>query len=343
MNKKILITGGCGFIGSSLAIFLKKKGFDVTSLDNLYRKGSKLNLKRLNELKIKNLNLDIRNYNSIIKIKKIFDLVIDCCAEPSVEKSQKSNLEAKRVFDTNLTGTFNILSKCLKDNATIIFLSSSRVYSISALNKLKFQMKKKYSKKIGIKFLTNNPKSLYGYTKFSSEKLIEEFNFSNNLNYIINRVGVVSGPWQFGKTDQGFLSLWSWSYLNKKNLKYIGYNGSGLQVRDILHVDDLCEIIFIQISRISKICNLTFSFGGGIKNAINLKSLSKKLEKISSNKIFFSRIKKTSKYDIPYFVADNKILKKTYNWAPKRKIDEIIFDVYCWQKNNIEILKKYFY
>ena len=343
MTKKILITGGCGFVGSNLAIFIKKKGFDVTSLDNLYRSGSKLNLKRLKKEKIDNLRIDITSFNKVNNIKKKFDLVIDCCAEPSVESSRKSFHEARRVLNTNLNGTFNIISKCIKDKSKLIFLSSSRVYSILGLKKYKNEIKKKnFSKKFNKNFTTSFPRSLYGFTKLASEELIKEFNYSNNLTYIINRIGVISGPWQFGKVDQGFISHWCWSHLMKKKLKYIGFNGSGMQVRDILHIDDLCELIFLQIIKIKKINNLTLSFGGGLNNSISLKQLTKKLEKISKNFLNIKKIKQTSFFDIPYFVASNNDIADIYQWKPKKNINEIIRDVYNWQKNNIRILKKVF-
>lgn len=343
MIKNILITGGCGFVGSNIAIFLKKKGFKITSLDNLSRKGSSLNLKRLKKAKIKNLKVNINNFSSTIRINQTFDLIIDCCAEPSVEQSKKSIREAKKVFDTNLLGTFNIIAKCLKDKAKLIFLSSSRVYSIQDLRNFKKEINKKiYKKEIDINFKTSNPKSLYGYTKLASEDLIKEFNYSNKLTFIINRIGVISGPWQFGKVDQGFLSLWSWLHLNNKKIKYIGFNGSGLQVRDVLHIDDLCELILIQILKFKTIKNLTLSFGGGKSNAINLKSLTKKYHAISNNSLKTDKVFKTSIFDIPYFVADNKIVNKLYKWKPRKNLDNIIYDIYNWQKKNIKILKKFF-
>ena len=343
MIKKILITGGCGFVGSNLGIFLKKKGFKITSLDNLYRSGSHLNFKRLKKEKINNLKIDIKNFDKIDKIKNKFDLIIDCCAEPSVENSRKSIYEANRVFNTNLTGTFNIISKCLKDKSKLIFLSSSRVYSISELNKYKKEIdKKKYNMEFDINFKTSYPRSLYGFTKLASEELIKEFNFSNNLTYIINRIGVISGPWQFGKIDQGFVSLWCWSHLMKKKLKYIGFGGNGRQVRDVLHIDDLCQLIFLQIKKIKKINNLTLSFGGGKANSINLEQLTKKIKKYSKCSLKINKINKTSIYDIPYFVGSNKNVFDIYSWKPKKKINEIITDVYNWQKNNIKILKKVF-
>ena len=131
---KILITGGCGFVGSNIAIYLKKKlkNAKISSLDNLTRKGSILNRDRLKIHRIKNFNFNIEKFEKINDLPK-FDLIIDCCAEPAIEASRK---DPDRVFKTNLIGTFNILKKCKKDNANIIFLSSSRVYSISRLRNL---------------------------------------------------------------------------------------------------------------------------------------------------------------------------------------------------------------
>ena len=87
---KILITGGCGFVGANLALHLsKKKKFKVFSLDNISRSGSQYNQKLLKKNKIKNYKIDITNFNKILKLPK-FDLIIDCCAEAAVEISKKN-------------------------------------------------------------------------------------------------------------------------------------------------------------------------------------------------------------------------------------------------------------
>lgn len=337
---KILITGGCGFVGSNLAIFLKKHFKSIASLDNLYRNGSLLNLKRINSKGIKNYKIDIKNEKKILQLPK-FDLIIDCCAEASVEKS-KSDL--RRVFDTNLLGTLNILLKCKKDNAKIIFLSSSRVYSIKSLNKLINQkiLKKKINlkKEIQLNFDTSNAKSIYGFTKLASEDLIKEFSYLYKIKYLINRCGVISGPWQFGKVDQGFVSLWVWRHINKKIIKYIGYGGTGHQVRDIIHIQDLCELILKQIKKINFINNKIFSVGGGFKNSISLNSLTELCKKLTGNSCLIKRIKQTSPYDIPYFVSSNREVSRTYNWVQKKNIRDLVRDVYAWQLKNIDLLKK---
>jgi len=340
---KILITGGCGFVGSNIAIYLKKnlKKVQIYSLDNLSRKGSSLNKKRLNKKKIKNFNINIENFNKLKLLPK-FNLIIDCCAEPAIEASK---YDTDRVFNTNLLGTFNVLKKCIKDNANIIFLSSSRVYSIE---KLRYLVKKtNLSKPLRIKykinenFATSSVSSLYGFTKLASEKLIQEMFYKTNLKFIINRFGVIAGPWQFGKQDQGFVPLWIAKHFLKKKLSYIGFGGKGHQVRDILHINDACEIILIQIKKIKKINNKIFNIGGEINNSISLKDLTIKCEELTKNKIKFKSVLKTSSYDIPYYVTDNSKLKKIYKWKPSRNIDKILKDIYNWLSNN-KTVRNYF-
>ena len=331
---KILITGGCGFVGSNLAIYLKEHKIDakVSSLDNLTRKGSLLNLNRLKKKNIKNFKINIIDNKAIESLPR-YDLIIDCCAEASVETS-KSDID--KVFNTNLLGTFNILKKCKKDDSNIIFLSSSRVYSINSLRKLK-----KNSSLISETFETSEAKSIYGFCKYSSEHLIKEFSFMSKIKYVINRFGVISGPWQFGKQDQGFVSLWVWKHINKKKLSYIGFGGKGSQTRDVIHIADVCELIALQVKKINKTYNLTVNVGGGKKNTTSLKNLTKICQEITSNKIKILSKKITSEYDIPYYSTDNSKVKKIYKWEPKKSFLNIIEDIYIWMNLNKKILKKY--
>ena len=171
--------------------------------------------------------------------------------------------------------------------------------------------------------------------------LIQEFAFLFNIKFIINRCGVISGPLQFGKQDQGFVSLWIWNHLVKKNMKYIGYGGHGNQIRDVLHIEDLCNLIFIQIKKINKINNKIFTVGGSNKSYTSLVMLTELCEKITNNKIKFKKIMKTSKYDIPYYISNNKIITKTYNWRPKKTMKEIVEDIYIWLLKNKNKIKKY--
>jgi CDP-paratose 2-epimerase len=336
---KILITGGCGFIGSNIALFLKRKKHTVYTLDNFFRRGSKFNYLRLKKENIYNYCIDIKNQKKLLKVKK-FDLIIDCCADPSIESSKKN---IRSAFDNNLNGTLNILLKCIKEKSKIIFLSTSRVYSIESINTLinKKIIKNKIlpKKLVKLNFDTSKPKSLYGFAKNASEELIKEFSYAFGLKYIINRCGVVAGPWQFGRVDQGFISHWIWSHIFKKKLNYIGFGGYGNQVRDILHIDDLCELILKQINKINLVKNKTFLVCGSIKNAISLRDLTNMCQSLTGNTCKIYKKKKTSIYDISYFVGSNEVVANVYRWVPKRSVEKILKDVYRWQLNNIKKLK----
>ena len=219
------------------------------------------------------------------------------------------------------------------------------MYSISRLRNfsksLNISKPLKIKKKINENFDTTNASSLYGFTKLASEKLIREIFFNTKLKYIINRFGVIAGPWQFGKQDQGFVPLWVAKHYLKKNLSYIGFGGYGNQVRDVIHIDDVCEIISIQIKKLKKINNNTFNIGGGLKSYISLKDLTSKCQKITNNKIIIKKVPKTSIFDIPYFITDNKKIKKFYNWEPLKNINIILNDIYQWLHKNKK-LRKYF-
>ena len=338
---RILITGGGGFVGTNLILSLKEK-YKVFSLDNFSRRGSKYNYSLLKKNKIKNYNFDISNYKYFKTLPK-FNVIIDCCAEPAIEKS-KVNLD--KVINTNLIGTINILKKAKQDKSKVIFLSSSRVYPIKLIHKKLGDIN--LNKRIKIKPTINENddirgvKSIYGFTKLASEMLIEEFSYAYNLNYIINRCGVISGPLQFGSQDQGFVSLWIWNHMFKKELKYIGYGGNGTQLRDVLHIDDLCSLITKQLKSINRINNKIFTVGGSKKSSTSLLALTKSCQKITKNKVKIKKIKKTSIYDIPYYVTNNKFVSQTYKWKPKKNIYNIVEDIYFWALKNKNKIKKYF-
>jgi len=338
---KILITGGCGFVGSNIAIFLKKKlkRAKIFSLDNLVRKGSEVNAKRLKNFNIQNYKINIVDQNKINSLQK-FNLLIDCCAEPAIATSKS---DPDKVFNTNLVGTFNILKKCIKDKSNIIFLSSSRVYSIYHLRKIikNNNLKKPITKikTIDENFFTSDASSLYGFTKQASEKLIREISYQSNLKYIINRFGVIAGPWQFGKQDQGFVPLWVARHFLKKRLNYIGFGGTGNQIRDILHIDDVCEIILMQIKKFKTINNQIFNIGGGYKSFISLKNLTLLCQKITGNKTLIGRKTKTSIFDIPIYVSNNSKISKAYNWKPKNNVKNIVKDIYLWLYKNNKLWK----
>ena len=332
---KILIAGGCGFIGSYLCIYLKKKGFKILSVDNLSKNYCRLNKSRLAKFNIKNISIDLKNYQKLKKIKFRPDLVIDCAAEPAVEVSSKSPTD---VVKNNFITTLNLLNFCKNNNSQIIFISSSRIYPIKKSYDLNKKKIKKFTETTG----TKGPKSIYGFTKFASELLIEEFSYAYNIKYIVNRLGLTSGLWQFGRVEQGLISLWLWKHLNNQKLSYIGFGGTGNQIRDVLDIEDFSNLINIQIKKFKKIHNQIFCVGGGKKNSFNLKDLTRECSKITGNNLNIKKVSKTSKYDIPYYISSNSKIYKYYKWRPKNSFGKILKKIYIWMSLNEKTLKKYF-
>lgn len=341
---KIVVAGGCGFVGSNISIFLKKKfnKAEVISVDNLSRKGSEINQRRLKKHGILNFKKDISKKNSLNFLKNKIEFFIDCCANPAIEESKK-NLE--EIIKSNFLTTKNILEFCKKNKSKLIFFSTSRVYSIKKLNDI---IKKKIIKKplkikklINENFSTNGIKSIYGLTKYFSEELIKEFTYLHKIKYIINRCGIISGVWQLGKQEQGVLSFFMKNHVDKKEISLIGYGGCGHQIRDVLDIDDLNKLIYLQINKFNKYNNITFNVGGGPKNAISILNLKKLCEKISKFVCKTNIINQTSNYDIPYYVTDNSKVTKIYKWTPKISVYKTLFKIYKWQINNKKLLKKF--
>ncbi len=340
--KSILITGGAGFVGSSLGIALKKdlEGTRVVALDNLRRRGSELNLDRLRSYGVEFQHGDIRNKEDLKDIPS-FDLILDCSAEASVHAGYNS--DPSYVLNTNLVGTINCLQAARRHDADIIFLSTSRVYPIARLQSLPLEtIKKRFSisysssgtgwsyNGISTNFPLDGFRSLYGTTKLASELLLLEYAELYGLRVIINRCGVLSGPWQMGRIDQGFVSLWAAMHKFGGQLKYMGFGGNGYQVRDVLHVSDLYALLRKQMSVFETTQNSTFNVGGGHENSISLAELSDLCKKTTNNSIKILSDPHTTKADIPYYVTDNDVLQKVFDWKPKKNLNIILDDILNW-------------
>ncbi len=347
----LLITGGAGFVGSNLAVSFKQKHpvLKVIALDNLKRRGAELNIKRLKESGIEFIHGDIRNPEDL-EFKDKIDLLIECSAEPSVLAGYGES--PAYIINTNLVGTINCLELARKNKADVVFLSTSRVYPYDAINSIKTietEMRFEWSEEqdrdipgwskdgIDTNFTLNGPKSMYGATKLCSEIILQEYINMYGIKGVINRCGVIAGPWQFGKVDQGVFTLWMLAHYFKKHLKYIGFGGSGKQVRDILHIDDLFELLELQIDSIDKISDDVYNVGG---NNINLSLLetTRLCENITGNKIAIESEPNTRPADLIIYITNNQKIFETINWKPKRNAETILTDIYHWIKDNEKTL-----
>lgn len=345
--RTLLVTGGAGFIGSNLAVSFKQKypKLKVYALDNLKRRGSELNLVRLKENGIDFIHADIRNPEDLAPDFD-FDLMIECSAEPSVMAGLDNPLY---IINTNLTGTVNCLELCRKQKADIIFLSTSRVYPYKAINKIKtietdtrFEWGPEQNvfgwSEDGINedFTVGGPKTLYGATKLSSELLLQEYIANYGIKGVINRCGVIAGPWQFGKIDQGVFTYWMLAHYFEQPLKYIGFGGGGKQVRDLLHVDDLFSLIDIEVPQLSKINGNIYNVGGGRQVSLSLHETTKLCRQITGKKIKIGSEINTRPGDISIYLSDNSKVTRELGWKPRKTAKSILTDIYSWVRKSMK-------
>ena len=352
MNETILITGGCGFVGSNLAMQLKKEypSTKIIAFDNLKRRGSELNISRLKDFDIEFIHGDIRNKEDFEEIGEI-SFLIEAAAEPSVLSG--INSLPHYVLNTNLMGTINCLNFAIKNKAKFIFLSTSRIYPITNLNQIlytegetRFNLVENQNllgvteKGISNNFPLNGARSFYGASKLASELLIQEYAEFYGLQTVINRCGIITGPWQMGKIDQGVIVLWLAKHYWKNELNYIGFGGEGKQVRDILHIKDLFDLIKIQMTNMDTFSNEIYNVGGGLDISVSLKELTMHCENITGNKILINSIPENRAADIPIYISDNSKINSVSGWEPKIAPKEILEDIFEWIKKNESSVKK---
>lgn len=338
---RVLVTGGAGFVGANLALRLRRDHeWSVTALDNLKRRGSELSLRRLAQGGVCFVHGDVRSADDLDALGAV-DLVVECSAEPSVRGG--SDGDTRYVFETNLVGTFNCLEWARRHGAGMIFLSTSRVYSIAALRALplvptttRLMPLAETSgcgwspQGIAETFPTTGNRSLYGATKLASELLVEEYHVMHGIPAVINRCGVISGPWQMGKVDQGFFVLWAARHLYGGPLAYSGFGGEGLQVRDVLHVDDLYRLVEHQAMCIESLAGRTFNVGGGAGSSVSLKELTALCAERTGRNIAVGSNPLTRSEDIPYYASDNRLVRQVTNWSPRYTVEGILDDVITW-------------
>lgn len=348
----ILVTGGAGFVGSHLALRFKEHfgaTAEVISLDNLKRRGSELNLNRLKQGGVSFIHGDIRQIEDLRAVGPV-DLILECSAEPSVTAGYDSSPDY--LMQTNLQGTINCLEVARSTKADFIFLSTSRVYPIKHINDLKFdetETRFVLSKQDFIPGISPNgiseelslegTRSLYGTTKLCSELIIQEFIEMYGIRGVINRCAVLTGPWQMGKVDQGVVVLWAARHLYGGELGYFGYGGTGKQVRDILHVDDLFSLLIKQYDNMDRHNGTVYNVGGGQQNSISLCELTALCRKYSGNTININKVEEIRVADIPYFITDNSKVHEATGWTPKIDREKIIEDITRWLHDNKASLK----
>jgi CDP-paratose 2-epimerase len=155
----------------------------------------------------------------------------------------------------------------------------------------------------------------------------------------VNRSGVLAGPWQMGKVDQGVFTLWVLAHLFERPLKYLGYGGSGKQVRDLLHVRDLFELFALQLSRLDELSGSVFNVGGGRAGSLSLLETTDLCQKLTGRTVPIERVAGTRFADVPVYLTDTARVAARTGWSPRTSPSEIIREIVTWARDNAAALK----
>jgi CDP-paratose 2-epimerase len=194
------------------------------------------------------------------------------------------------------------------------------------------------SKGIAENFPLDGARSLYGATKLASELMIHEYNEFYGMKTVINRCGVLTGPWQMGKVDQGVMVLWAAKHFWNQQLAYIGYGGTGKQTRDMLHVQDLYKLIDFQLHNIDIVNGEILNVGGGNEVSASLQELTKICQEVTGNTIPINPIPENRAADIRLYVTDNSKVTNLTGWKPEISMKQIVTEITQWLKENEEAL-----
>lgn len=347
---KLLITGISGFAGSTLAAAFREshsnESLQIIGIDNYSRNGSWINRPLLQRIGARLVHGDIRNASDLEAVSNV-DWVIDAAANPSVLAGIDGRSSSRQLIEHNLGGTINLLEFCKARSAGFILLSTSRVYSIPVLAGLSVHERDGAfvptdqdlpsgisAAGINETCSTAAPISLYGASKLASEQLALEYSHCFGFPVWINRCGVLAGAGQFGKPDQGIFAYWLHSWRERSPLRYIGFSGSGHQVRDCLHPRDLAGLLYTQTqtdndSQRPRIVNLS----GGLSSARSLAQLSHWCT-ARWGPLEVTAELEPRPFDLPWIVLDHQLATATWDWHPQTTTEQILQEIAGFAENN---------
>ena len=357
---KVLVTGGCGFIGSHVAVRLRKLGHMVSVMDNLVRRGSEGNLALLRGNGIAFFHGDVRNPEDLGNLPAGVELICDASAQPSVVSGY-----ANPLFDitNNGLGAIHILEYARVRRVPLIFWSSNRVYGADRLNALprrEAPTRLEYDADawerlspadrpagfhplhgIAEEFsIDGGQRSIYGLSKLIADAACQEYAHAFDFPIVVNRFSVISGQGQFGYADQGWLVWWAIAHWFQLPLTYLGWQGK--QVRDILFVEDMLEILELQIQHIGRFRGEVFNLGGGLENAISLREATQTMREISSRSTAVSEKPEARQGDIALYWTDNRKALAQFGWKPRTDLRSGITRIFDWiRANEAELRERY--
>lgn len=333
---KILITGGCGFLGSNLAKHAIESGHELAVFDNLYRNGSVDNLQWLKTLgSFQFIHGDIRNANDVQRTVRDFkpDAVFHLAGQVAMTTSIANT---RMDFEINAMGSLNVL-EAVRDhapNASVLYSSTNKVYGDLEQYRYeetatRFQCIDKpegFGESVPLEF-----HSPYGCSKGAADQYMLDFARIFGLNTVVFRHSSMYGGRQFATADQGWVGWFCQKAVEAKrgNTKPFTISGTGKQVRDVLHGDDMIRLYFSTLQHMDQARGQVFNIGGGMGNSLSLLELFGLLESIVNVPLAFTRLAPRES-DQRVFVADIAKAKRLLDWAPQVSCQQGISSMVQW-------------
>lgn len=338
---KLLITGGCGFLGSNLAAHAIKSGMDVIVFDNLSRFGSTENLKWLQSIgKFAFVHGDIRNKNDVTRLigthmpDNIFHLAGQVAMTTSIDNPQMD-------FEVNVGGTVNVLEaiRILNPECGVIYSSTNKVYGdleqfTYRETETRYECIEKpngFDESVQLSF-----HSPYGCSKGAADQYMLDYARIFGLKTAVFRHSSMYGGRQFATYDQGWVGWFCQKAVEARE----GYanpftiSGSGKQVRDVLHADDMISLYFSTLCCLDSIRGRAFNVGGGMANSLSLLELLSHLGRIADAELKFDRLP-VRESDQKVFVADANSISTATGWSPRVSAKDGVQRMFEWCASRI--------
>ncbi len=334
---KILINGGCGFLGSNLASYGIEKGYDITVFDNLSRLGAASNLDWLRSLgNFTFIHGDTRNKNDLeTTVKKgqfdaVFHLAGQVAMTTSIENPYKD-------FEINTMGAVNLLDSLRKysPQTAVFFSSTNKVYGDLEQYDYEEKEKRYVCKQFPNGFDESVPldfRSPYGCSKGAADQYMLDFYRIFGIKTTVFRHSSMYGSRQFATYDQGWVGWFVQKaielYKNPKAEPFT-ISGNGKQVRDILHADDMIRLYYTALENVDKVCGNAYNIGGTMAQSLSLLELFDMLNEMLGIKMRYTQLPVRCS-DQKVFVADTSKIKSKIDWVPQVTARDGIKKMLAW-------------
>lgn len=333
-EKRVVVFGGAGFIGSNVAHSYLSEGQRVLVFDSLHRPGVERNLRWLREAHGERVDVevaDVRDAHAVRRAVQHADKVFHFAAQVAVTTS----LDApERDFEVNARGTFNILEalRAEDDPAPLLFTSTNKVYG--GLPGMRFVASgRRYepldaairaqgiSERCHLDF-----ESPFGCSKGTADQYVLDWARSYGLRGAVFRMGCIYGPRQFGTEDQGWVAHFLIRALRGEP---ISLHGDGMQVRDLLYVGDLVNALRVAQEQMDKVAGEAFNIGGGPSRTVSLLELLDVIEELVGHRPEV-RFEDWRAGDQRYYVSDTRKFQAATGWAPRVGVKEGVTLLHAW-------------